>query len=196
MVVIGWWGLSLPPRTCFQGRISLFVYVHARNNCLHISVRAAIGIFECEAHFKQDNSTSQCVCVCRGYEVMEGFTCFTVRRGFCWWGGGWWLFEVRVVSPWAVCSLNAGQSPVWSSVWMEGDGGLVVLFDDLRTVAPGFGLSLGQGQPGRLCGYLRRVTGGEALWHLLDSRWRRCRVCDLNWNNKSWRQLDYFNEIS
>lgn len=43
-------------------------------------------------------------------------------------------------------------------------GGLpMVLFDDLRTVAPGFGLSLGQGQPSRLCGHLRRVTGGEAL---------------------------------
>lgn len=56
---------------------------------------------------------------------------------------------------WAVCSFSAGYSPVGS--W----GGL--LLDDLRTVTPGFGLSLGQSQPGRLCGHLRRVTGGEAL---------------------------------
>lgn len=69
-------------------------------------------------------------------------------------------------SLWAVCSLDAGQSPLWS--WGLGElgawGGLLgVLFDDLRTVAPGFGLSFGQGQPGWLCRHLRRVTGGEAL---------------------------------
>lgn len=58
-------------------------------------------------------------------------------------------------SLWAVCSLTAGQS-------LMGSWGCL-LFDDLRTVAPGLGLSLGQGQPGRLCGHLRRVAGGEAL---------------------------------
>lgn len=54
-----------------------------------------------------------------------------------------------------MCGLDAGRSPLWS-----GDR---ALFDNLRTVAPGFGLSLGQGQPGGLCGHLRRVTRGEAL---------------------------------
>lgn len=51
---------------------------------------------------------------------------------------------------------------VWGS-WGGGGGLLGVLFDDLRTVAPGFGLSFGQGQPGWLCRHLWRVTGGEAL---------------------------------
>lgn len=37
------------------------------------------------------------------------------------------------------------------------------LFDYLRTVTPSFSLSLGQSQPGRLCGHLRRVTRREAL---------------------------------
>lgn len=62
------------------------------------------------------------------------------------------------------------------------------LFDDLRTVTPGFGLSLGQGQPGGLCGHLRRVAGWEALRHVLDSRWGRGRVGDLNWNDRNMRQ--------
>lgn len=43
------------------------------------------------------------------------------------------------------------------------DGGGGLLFDDLRAVAPGLGLPLGQGQPGGLRGHLLRVTGGEAL---------------------------------
>ena len=60
-------------------------------------------------------------------------------------------------------SESVGQCAV--SVQARARCGAVVvggLFDDLRTVAPGFGLPLGQGQPGRLRG-LRRVTGGEAL---------------------------------
>ena len=44
------------------------------------------------------------------------------------------------------------------------------LLDDLRAVTPGFGLALGKSQPGRLCAHLGRVTGREALGHLLHSR--------------------------
>lgn len=72
-------------------------------------------------------------------------------------GGGQLMVTLQVFqSLWAVYTLDAGRSVV-CSWWFE------VLFDDLRTVAPGFGLSFGQSKPGRLCGNLRRVTGGEAL---------------------------------
>jgi len=43
------------------------------------------------------------------------------------------------------------------------EAGVGVLFDDLRTVAPGFSLSFSQCQPSWLCAHLWRVTGGEAL---------------------------------
>lgn len=66
-----------------------------------------------------------------------------------------------------------------------------LLFDNLRTVAPGLGLSLGQSQPGRLCGNLLRVTGREALWHLLDWRGRWRGVCDLHWGNKRGEESCY-----
>lgn len=60
-------------------------------------------------------------------------------------------------------TLEVLQSLVGSVQSQCEAGGVRGLFDDLRTVAPGFGLSLGQSQPRRLCGDLRRVTGGEAL---------------------------------
>ena len=53
--------------------------------------------------------------------------------------------------------------------------------DDLRAVAPGFGLALGEGQPGRLRGHLLRVPRREALGHLLHCRRGRSGVCDFNW---------------
>ena len=59
-------------------------------------------------------------------------------------------------------SVGSVQSSMQARAKGEAGTG-VSLFDDLRAVAPGFGLSLGQGQPGWLCGHLRRVTGGEAL---------------------------------
>lgn len=160
MVVIGWWGLSLPPRTCFQGRISLFVYVHARNNCLHISVRAAIGIFECEAHFKQDNSTSQCVCVCRGYEVMEGFTCFTVRRGFCWWGG--WMVTLRGACGESVGSVQSQCRPepgvkLGLDGGGRGVGGVIWWSEDSRS---------------RLWPFAWPGPARPALWIPAESHWR------------------------
>lgn len=160
----------------------VFVYsMCMRATIVYIYLCDSIVIFECEAHF---NMIIVPASVCGGHEVMEGFTWFTVRlsfgRGEGGRGGGRWLSRCLRVRG-AVCSLSAGQSPV-----SRRGGGL---FDDLRTVAPGFGLPLGQGQPGRLRG-LRRVTGGEALWHLLDSRWRRCRVCDLHWNMDRKNELD------
>lgn len=159
----------------------VFVYsMCMRATIVYIYLCDSIVIFECEAHF---NMIIVPASVCGGHEVMEGFTWFTVRlsfgRGEGGRGGGRWLSRCLRVRG-AVCSLSAGQSPV-----SRRGGGL---FDDLRTVAPGFGLPLGQGQPGRLRG-LRRVTGGEALWHLLDSRWRRCRVCDLHWNKDRKNEL-------
>lgn len=187
LVVIGCWGL---PRTatCLLFCVFLGLCVFVYSMCmrativLYIYLCDCIGIFECEAHFNIIIVPASVW----GYEVMEGFTCFTVRmfRGEFWERRKrWWWFS-RCFRVHGQCAIpNAGQSPVWS----EGE----VLFDDLRTVAPGFGLSLGQSQPGWLCGHLRRVTGGEALWHLLDRRWRRCRVCNLNWNNKSRTKACY-----
>lgn len=59
----------------------------------------------------------------------------------------------QVNAPRTACSVAAGPG-------LTGGG---LLFDDLRAVAPGLGLPLGQGQPGGLRGHLLRVTGGEAL---------------------------------
>lgn len=92
----------------------------------------------------------------RALLVSQSGRVFIVRGGVLR-GEGQLMVTIQVFqSLWAVCSLDAGWSPV-CSWWFE------VLFDDLRTVAPGFGLSFGQSEPGRLCGNLRRVTGGEAL---------------------------------
>lgn len=159
----------------FLGHIFVFVYsMCMRATIVYIYLCDCIGIFECEAHFNMIIVPASVCGVTRWWGAL-----LVSQSGGFWGGKGQVMMTLKVLrSPWAVCSLNAGQSPVWS--W----GG--VLFDDLGTVAPGFGLSLGQGQPGRLRGHLRRVTGREALWHLLDSRWRRCRVCNLHWNNK-WR---------
>lgn len=74
-------------------------------------------------------------------------------------------------SQWAVCSVQCGRR-------------LCGLLDDLRAVAPGLGLAFGQRQPGRLGAQLRRVTGREALGHLLNSRGRRRGVGDLNYTAK------------
>lgn len=86
-------------------------------------------------------------------------------------------------------SRRAGCLP--GGVW----GGWVLLFDDLRTVTPGFGLSLGQRQPGRFRGHLRGVAGREALGHVLDSRRGGGRVCDLHCNDrKSGRHDIHLNQ--
>lgn len=130
----------------FVGRYTFCVYsMCMRATIVYIYVCDCIGIFGCEAHF---NVIIVPASVCVGLRSDGGLYLFHSQEGF---HGGAGTGQ----SPWAVCSLDAGPSPVQSR------GG--VLFDDLGTVAPGFGLPLGQGQPRWLCGHLRGVAGGEAL---------------------------------
>lgn len=146
-----------------------------RATIVYIYLCDCIGIFECEAHFNMiivPASGWVCVCVVtrwwRALLVSQSGVAGRTGRG----GGDrcWWLSRCFRV-------LRGSVQSEWSRAGL--------LFDDLRTVAPGFGLSLGERQPRRLCGHLRRVTGREALWHVLDSRWRWCGVCNLNWHNTS-----------
>lgn len=77
-----------------------------RATIVYIYLCGCIGIFECEAHFNRIIVPASVW----GYEVMGGFTCFTVRRVS---GGTGQVTGVTLgvlQSPWAVCSLNAGQS--------------------------------------------------------------------------------------
>lgn len=94
---------------------------------------------------------------------------------------GWGL--MKVFTRGSVCSLGASPGVGGGSGGGEsrGPGEFVwgVLLDDLRAVAPGFGLAFGQGQPGRLRAHLRRIGGGKALGDLLG-RWRRRVIRYLN----------------
>lgn len=137
----------------------VFVYIRCmRATIVYIYLCDCTAISECEAHLIIVPA-SVCVCVRGGYKVMEGVTCFRSQEGrhgrFL--GRGrdrwrpWRRFRVR-----GQCAVSLRARALMGS-WGR------LLFDDLRTVAPGLGLSLGQGQPGRLCGHLRRVAGGEAL---------------------------------
>lgn len=113
---------------------------------VYIYLCCSVGIFLCEAHF------NMLVAAASVWRVVWWFTCFTLRKSFhTEWRDDECLsrcFRVR-----GQCSsLNAGH-----------ETGLGVLFNDLRTVAPGFSLSFGQSQPGWLRGHLWRVAGGEAL---------------------------------
>lgn len=49
-----------------------------RATIVYIYLCDCIGVFECEAHFNMIIVPASVW----GYEVMEGFTCFTVRRVF------------------------------------------------------------------------------------------------------------------
>ena len=159
--------LAPAPRTATY---LVFVYrMCMRATIVYIYLCDCIEVFKCEAHFNMIIVPASVCGVTRWWRALL----VSQSGGFSWGGGGvrwWWHFR---------CFRVRGS--VQSQCRPESSG---KLFYDLRTVAPGFGLPLGQGQPGRLRGDLRRVTGGEALWHLLDSRGRRCRVCNLNWDKK------------
>lgn len=137
---------------------SIRVSVCACAALVYINVCSCLGLFGCEAHFNMIIIPA-IVCV-EGYEVMGALLHSQVS-------GDRWVSGQCAVSVW-----------VGAGVWRCRGG--QVLFDDLRTVAPRFGLPLGERQPGGLCGHLWGVGGREALWHLLDSRGRRCGVCNLH----------------
>lgn len=137
--VIGCWGLPQAGRldcnvfllsASFLGHISVFVYsMCMRATIVYIYLCDCIVIFECEAHFNMIIVPAS-VCVCGGgHEVMEGFTWFTVRLSFGGegWGGRWLSRCLRVCG--AVCSLSAGQSPVWR----RGGGGVIWWSADSRS---------------------------------------------------------------
>lgn len=154
----------LPPPTAtssfYLRDIILCVSVYSmcmRATIVYVYLCDCIGIFECEAHF---NMIIVPASVCAGLRGDGGLYLFHSQEGFHGGRGGGGGGDGD--SPGASESVGSVQSrcrpePRLKLGWKGG------LFDDLRTVAPGFGLSLGQSQPCRLCGHLWRVTGGEAL---------------------------------
>lgn len=172
MVVIGCWGLQSLTATCsfylyLLGTYTLCVciqYAHARNNCLHISVRLYWSIWMRSA-LLHDNSTSQC-----RVEVTRWWRALLVSQSgeFSWWVMISGVWEGRTgnadsggvfQSLWAVCSLDAGQSLVWS--WGLGEG-----------VAVGGVIWWSEDSRSRLWPFAWPGPARPALWTPAESHWR------------------------